>query len=147
MITMRFEGGDELAAALDALSTRITKRLLIEALTEAAEPLRSRARRIAPRAPGPPDLADHIETMTLRGGYEGSPAVVVGPTKEVFYGSFQEFGTSRHGAQPFMRPAFDTEAAGAIEVIKAALWRELSARGVSRTVSAPSLPSSGGPLL
>lgn len=34
--------------------------------------------------------------------------VYVGPTRKVFHGIFQEFGTINHGAQPFLRPAFDT---------------------------------------
>lgn len=44
------------------------------------------------------------ETRTLHGGAAGE----VGPTAS--YGIFVEFGTSRHGPQAFMGPAFDRHA-------------------------------------
>lgn len=39
-----------------------------------------------------------------------SAEVYVGPTTKAFYGMFQEFGTARHAAKPFLRPAMDAKA-------------------------------------
>ena len=44
--------------------------------------------------------------------------VYVGPVKSVFHGIFQEFGTSRHGAQPFMRPGFESDARPFLDRLK-----------------------------
>jgi len=55
--------------------------------------------------------------------------MAVGPT--TFVGVFQEFGTVVHGAQPFMRPAWD---AGRDKVLKdfgVQLWKAI-ARTVKR---------------
>lgn len=149
-MTWRFEGGRELEAALSQLSTRLSRKIVTEVLHEAAEPLRMDARRMAPHAPGEPDLRDHIETMTGRAGERSygtftGPLVAVGPTKGFFYGFFQEFGTRHHGAQPFMRPAFDANVPKALDILSRGLWRELAARGMgvrSQTVDAP---IEGGP--
>lgn len=137
-ISMRFEGGAELAKALSELSTRISKQMLREALTEAAEPIAERASRLAPRRPGAPDIADHIAVMTSRS--ETGAAVAVGPTTEFFYGLFLEFGTVHMKAFPFLRPAFDEGASKALETIREALWRELAGRGISRPTRVSDTP-------
>jgi HK97 gp10 family phage protein len=38
----------------------------------------------------------------------------------------QEFGTSRHGPQPYMRPAFDAEAMPTLDRLKDELWTEVT---------------------
>lgn len=51
----------------------------------------------------------------------GGPHVDVGPTREVFYARFQELGTSKMSANPFLRPALDdprVRAAGQAELAK-----------------------------
>jgi HK97 gp10 family phage protein len=75
--------------------------------------------------------------------------VAVGPTKAGFYGSFQEFGTAHHAAQPFARPAFDLTAQQSLQILVAVMWRELARRGISRTIGAPVRvqPGPGGGLL
>lgn len=52
-------------------------------------------------------------------------ALYMGPTRDLFYARFQEFGTINHAADPFMRPAFDAEAKPTIERIKPLLWAEI----------------------
>lgn len=140
---MQFTGGKELAATLRALPDAVERKMILEALEEAAEPMRARAAQLAPRAPGAPDLADNIGISVANrlgdvgGGrwqarHDEEHAVAVGPTKNFFYGIFQEYGTSRHRAQPFLRPAFDSEAPRALTSFAAALWKAIKgSRGVS----------------
>jgi HK97 gp10 family phage protein len=140
-----FEGGTELAAALRELSTRISRKVQLSALTDAAEPMRDRMESLAPRsALTKPHLAEQMTISPARGEDGLEIAVAVGPSKEAFYGGLQEFGTANNPAQPFARPGFDSELDVALEILAAAFWRELAARGVSRTVDAPSMPT-GGP--
>lgn len=141
--SVKFSGAKELAAALRALPAELSRQMMLDALEEAAEPTRARAAQLAPREPGAPDLADNIGISVANrigdvgGGrwearHDEEHAVAVGPTKNFFYGIFQEYGTSRHRAQPFMRPAFDSEAPRALTILAQRLWQAI--RG-SRSVS------------
>lgn len=148
-MTMRFEGGRELAAALAALPARVSKRVVKEALVEAAEPMRASAAQMAPREPGAPDIADNIVISAGRGGKDEfgddrATSVAVGPSKGFFYGYYQEYGTRHHGAQPFMRPAFESTTGTSLAILSKALWRELAAKGIGRSGTA-SGPIVGGP--
>jgi HK97 gp10 family phage protein len=146
MFRMRHEGGEALAQALNALPPRVSRRALLDALVEAGEPMRQTMGRLAPREPGAPDIADSMVISELRtklGSFEGEDlrrdefqqAVAVGPSKGFFYGYFQEYGTSRHAAQSFARPAFDSDAPKAVPVLAAALWRLLAARGIQKPMA------------
>ena len=157
MVSVRIEGGKALADALNSLSARVRRNTLVEVLTEAAEPMRRRAASLSPHEPGAPDIKQNIvvsrstRTMSADGFLqrqdEFQATVAMGPARGFDYGLFQEYGTVHHGAQPFMRPAFDGEAPKAIKDIGAALWRELASRGIHRpTVEAPSAPSGPGRL-
>lgn len=125
---IRVEGGQRLAQALRALPLRVGRSVLREALYEAAEPMRQRASDLAPVAPGAPDLAQNIGISNAKAETIGEQvaAVAVGPTKGFFYGFYQEYGTRHHGAQPFLRPAFDTQAEQSIAKLQQTLWRALS---------------------
>lgn len=139
-MSMRFEGGNELASKLSKLSTRLNKRVTREALNAGAEPVRAAAARMAPRRPPQPDLADHIIVATARAQSGETAAVKVGPADVTYWGLFQELGTIHMSAQPFMRPAFDQKWQEALGIVGAAFWTALAALGISRTVSAPSTP-------
>lgn len=147
MFRMRVEGGAELAAVFATLSTRLTKQILREALTDGGTPMRDLIGRRAPRAPGEPDLADHLSIAAVR-DHEHQASVGIGPdSKFFFYDLFQEFGTVKHKAQPMYRPAFDEQAPEAITIIGDELWRQLTARGFGfRSVNAPTPVSFGGQL-
>lgn len=134
MISIRVEGGDKLAKELRGLTNRVNRSVQRQALLAAAEPMREMARQAAPRAPGAPDLAENIEFGNTTAD-SGDVAIALGPTKRFFYGSFQEFGTSRHGAQPFMRPAFDSTAQQVIKRFSAEVWDALIRRGVGSSRS------------
>lgn len=153
---MRFEGGEQLARKLRALPPALSQKILRAALKEAAEPMRARMAAYAPREPGAPDLADNIGISlasrigsTAGGQWRArhdafEQAVAVGPTKAFFYGLFQEYGTTRHGAQPFMRPAFDEVSPESLGILGRALWEAI--RKEAGTGSAQ-VPSAGGRLL
>jgi HK97 gp10 family phage protein len=160
MIGMRIEGGEQLAAILDALPKRASREKQRDALLVGGEPIRSRAASLAPRAPGAPDLAENINIGTVRSTGDGEVAVGIGSGRYFFYDMMQEFGTSRHSAQPFYRPALDSEVPRAVKLIGLELWAALTAggftsarigQGSSESFSAPSAPSviagPGGSLL
>ena len=116
-----------------------------------AEQELKRMAQMAPREPGAPDLADNIVISTGRvikpkGSDSHAAAVNIGPEKRFFYGFFQEFGTVHHGAQPFVRPAFDGGVTKALSDMARALWTALAARGISRTVTSDAPIESDGPL-
>lgn len=134
--SMHIHGGKELAARLRALPEAYTRKVVLEALEESGEPMRARMSQLAPREPGHPDLADNIAISVANrlgdvGGerwqarHDEEHAVAVGPTKDFFYGLFQEYGTVHHAAQPFMRPAFDSEAPKAVTILSQELWKPL----------------------
>lgn len=127
---MKFEGGKELADNLAQLPQRISRRVQLQALREAAEPMRDGMSRLAPVEPGPPDLRDMMTISPARGTDREELAVAIGPSRRGFYGLFQEFGTVHHGAQPFARPAFDQGIAASLRILSAALWDGLKSHGV-----------------
>lgn len=53
-----------------------------------------------------------------------SGLIVIGPGRNP-QGLFQEFGTSHHPPQPFMRPAWEENKVPAIETIREELWSEI----------------------
>ena len=146
MVGMRIEGLAELARTLNSLPQRTSRRVQQEALLDAGEPMRAGISSRAPREPGAPDLADNINLAPLRkqAGSE-DVSVGIGPSSRFFfYDTMQEFGTSRHGAQPFYRPAFDAEAERVIKTVADRMWTALASKGIHR----PTMPGgsiTGGP--
>jgi HK97 gp10 family phage protein len=151
MVGMRFEGGAALAKAFRDLPDRVSTKVLREALTDAAEPMRASMETTVHRAPGRPDIADH---MVIKGitsykdadldamGFDakirlepGSASVAVGPAKGYFWGWMLEFGTVRARAFPFMRPAFDQGAGPALSALAGSMWRALAQAGAGRASS------------
>jgi HK97 gp10 family phage protein len=141
---LKFEGGEALAKALGSLSQGVSRRIQREVLKDAAEPMRREMAILAPHEPGAPDLRDSMTISSARGEDEQEVAVAVGPSKAGFYGSFQEFGTAHHSAQPFARPAFDAKASESLRLIGQGLWRELAAKGVGRARTVEGPISEGG---
>lgn len=144
-VSMQFSGGQELMAAMQDLSERVTKKVLRVALEDAAEGIRRRASAMAPRGdPSGVNLRDEIVVGPARGQDVKEVAVAIGPTPRAFYGSFQEFGTSRTPARPFLRPAFDEGAEKALLRLKDSIWEELAGRGISRPTQIGVGPVVGG---
>lgn len=161
MIQVRFEGGKELADALNGLPLRVRKKTLREVLKDAAEPMRRGMASNAPRAEGAPDIADNMvisatnrigDTESFAGSVkadEFQAAVAVGPARGFLYGFFLEWGTVKMSPRAFARPAFDTHAGKALVEIGRRLWVELAGRGISRsrTSTGPTMGGPGGGLL
>lgn len=153
MVTMRVEGLSDLAKTLEQLSTRVSKRMLRDALTHAAEPMRQQMSTNAPRESG--QLGAHIIVSTARQSVGDAGAVgrnddqqasvAVGPAKPFFYGGMNEFGTVHIPAHPWARPAFDAEADKVPAAMSKAIWRELAGRGFSRPTQTDNSPVIGGP--
>lgn len=137
MITFQLQGADELARVLRTLPDAIQRDRMVKALRRGAEPMRERMGQLAPRGRGRDEDFEHLaDNMVIslanrigspQGGRwrprdETEHAVAVGPQKSFFYGLFQEYGTTHHGAQPFMRPAFDSTGGQALGVIRDELW-------------------------
>jgi len=153
MIRTRFEGGQRLAGVLNGLPARVNTGVTREALRSvAAPPIQRRAAALVRRAPGSPDIADHIVVSTGRGDATSS-AIVVGPStarrsdqpKRTFaqQGKYLEFGTAHIPMLAFLRPAFDQEAIQTLKPIGAAIWAALVAKGFVTTRSS----GGGGGLL
>lgn len=148
--SLKFYGGTELVNALNTLTNRVSKNVMREALTDAAEPMRRTMGQKAPREAGKPDLADHmvISPVRLKGADNSqASAVAVGPAQGFRYGFYQEYGTVHHSAQPFMRPAFDEGIVRAMAQLRLSIWTVLAARGIGQAASAPSAVQSEGRFL
>lgn len=113
--TVRISGLRELDRALGQLPKATAKGVLRKVLREAAEPLARAARRNAPR--DEMHLYESIDVSTrlskrqaLQHKKEDGRSF-----QEMFVGTNnpagmqQEFGNERHGAQPWLRPAWDAE--------------------------------------
>jgi HK97 gp10 family phage protein len=140
--TTSFEvrGFKDLYKLLDHLpevaKTEAMEPLLVEALT----PMRDTARYLAPDDPltGPPwNLPTSIEVSTRqRTGRSKSDRALgkydarayMGPTKYGYpQAMFQEFGTIKMVATPYMRPAYDADKTKALEIIKEGFAKRIEA--------------------
>ena len=125
----KIKGLRALERGLMEMSRATGKNVLKRALIEAGEPIAAAARRRAPHLSG--YLKASIDTGTKltkrqRRLHRKQSAV------EVYVGAgglpqahLQEFGSGRHGAQPFLRPAWDGGRMQALNSIKAALARQI----------------------
>jgi HK97 gp10 family phage protein len=126
--TVKLEGLREVKATLQRLRATTETSIIKQVLSARAEPIAETARRLAP-----------VEHGDLQGGIVVSDRLTArqrglhqkrGPNEvEVFVGAgphpqahLQEFGTSHHPAQPFMRPAWDQHKEKALEGIVADFW-------------------------
>ncbi|HEY8604723.1 HK97-gp10 family putative phage morphogenesis protein [Tsuneonella suprasediminis] len=149
---VKFEGSGELEAALRNLGNRVTaKNVAKRALTKAAEPIRDRARSLAPDDPATgmgKFLRDSIKTAPGRRSRGDRVWALVGIDSEVDpvryvdrksgRGDYRdpgvagvavimEFGAPANNipAQPFMRPAWEAEKLSAPERIATELRDEI----------------------
>ena len=138
MSGFRFEGGRELDAALRNLSKATARNVGRRALTTAAEPIAAKARVLAPK--DEEDLESAIKvgkaiaSFQRQGNRGDIVTVFVGIDESVdkrlhIYAEEQEEGNPDRGmaAQPYMRPAWDSEKEKAVERIAPELWAEIEA--------------------
>ncbi len=117
-IRVEIKGSKELKNALKKIPKNATRRSLAKAAKAGAEPILRSAKRKAPVDTG--RLRDSLRSTFA---YQSSRAVRVQVASNLkpeggswhSYDYYQEFGTSFHPAQPFMRPAVDEQHANAVE--------------------------------
>ena len=107
----RFEGAEELLQNLDRYEKRIVNKHLRAGFEGGGEIVRADAESRAPV------LTGHLEGSMLLEWVPRRRYVRVGPARDAYYGEFQEFGTSHHAAQPFLRPAIDSRKGQVFDVI------------------------------
>jgi HK97 gp10 family phage protein len=135
--SVSISGSTALKGKFDQLSAIVQGRTLERAIVSGALLIQNEAKRRVPKLTGNLSRSIHIgghEDMnpggagvinTTGAGVPGpeiathSAAVYVGT--DVIYGPPVEFGTSKMGAQPYMRPAFDGQRAAAVQECGAAL--------------------------
>lgn len=131
---IQVQGFAELEATLRSLSEEVAYKSLKKGSMAGAEVFRKEA---SARAPVGPDhtikhgkkagsMAKHLfqsifkkivrDKKSIFDGFTtGSVWVKIGWRKKAFWGMFNEFGTSKMAANPFMRPAFDTKRREALD--------------------------------
>lgn len=130
-VRVKIEGLKELDAALKEFDHVTARRIGRRVLKEAGEPVARAARQKAPKLDW--HLHEDIDVGTRLTQRQASlhrkpPSTTV----EMFVGTknpagvTQEFGTSRHSAQPFMRPAWDQEKGMVLTIIVNGLGTEIS---------------------
>ena len=112
----------ELAAALEREGARVGK-ATAAVIVKGGKDVERAAKRVAPVGPTG-DLRESISVTMYGDGRSKGLTAVIGPT--VRYGLFQERGTSRHPAQPFMQPALDGVAPGVISALERIMGEALS---------------------
>jgi HK97 gp10 family phage protein len=115
-------GFSKLERDLKALPDALARKAIKTAVRDGAEVIRNEMERLAPRRTG--FLASHI-AVQLKLDKFGEAIAKIGPAKEAFWATFNEFGTRFMRSQPFMRPAFDTQWKVALERIRLRLRDEI----------------------
>ena len=134
----KVEGFAELDRALTRLGGALSEAIVEQALIEAAEPMRAAMAALARRGAGAgPHLADHMLAARTDEHELTSREVVVevGPElrpADFFYGYFLEYGTAKHHAFPFARPAFDETVNRVLARFVDAVWVALARQGITR---------------
>lgn len=132
-VTAKLEGLKEAQTALRKLPDSTAKSVMRRVLKKVGKPIAEKAKSLAPESQG--ELKDSIAVSTKlskrqrklfkkRNKHDIYVFVGAGPLPQAH---LQEFGTSQHGTQPFMRPAWDSEKQGLLPQIKKELWIEIKA--------------------
>jgi len=119
------KGLRELNKALNQLPEAVRGDVLEDVLTETAKPFAEIAQQHAPVLTG--FLKGSIGVVTeFKTSKSVQVAIRAGAINRPPYGFYQEFGTAQHGAQPFMRPAWDALKRRAPAMIRAALRKRIA---------------------
>lgn len=113
---VKVQGLGELQKKLGRLPKSMHNPVLGDAVAEAAELVRADAARRAPRGPTG-RLQDEMTALRMAGTKDRA-ASRVGPSANAWYGSFVERGRKGQAAQPFLRPALDSQRRKAINAVK-----------------------------
>jgi HK97 gp10 family phage protein len=157
--TVKVEGLRELDAALGELSKSAARAVLRRVGLKALQPVAETARSLAPDDPATSgnDLKSSIGVGTKlspRQARLARSAVRKGEADkhfaEVYAGAGpdpaahnQEYGNIHHGAQPFMRPAWDQNKGKVLEIIKSDLGTEIEKSAKRAAARAARLKAKG----
>ena len=125
------EGGDELLRQLRRIDESMQGATLTQATADGADVLVQGMRVVAPR--GESGILASDKGIGMEQSIKDTKVAEfeIGPTKRAFYGVFQELGTIWMSANPFMRPAYDTEKPNVVKAIGDTLRKALEAiRGI-----------------
>jgi HK97 gp10 family phage protein len=122
-------GSDQALAEIGKKSTQ--KNILVRTLKKAAKPIDDEASSLAPKDTGKLEVSIITGTKLTRrqrssaykSGSLGVAEVHVGTA--LSRGMFQEFGTFKMRAQPFLRPAWEHNKQKAEQIIGTELWVEI----------------------
>lgn len=137
---MSVTGFDDLDRKLGRMAGGIDEAKQLAALFKGGQVIADEAQRLAPVDTG--ELQDSIKVVEARDGrlyakvntVPAAPAdgvsIYVGPVGsdeegDIFYARYQEFGTARNEAQPFMRPALAATRDEADRIVAAELRRDV----------------------
>lgn len=120
---VKIKGLRELQTALLALPREMRGEPMRDGLTAGAAVIQAGMGQRAPRDPVREGvtLAEEIVKNVIVSTSRVVATAEIGPSKEAFYGGFQELGTEHHAAQPFMRPALDEDGPKAVEALAVAM--------------------------
>jgi HK97 gp10 family phage protein len=111
MVDKYVEGVEELTVKLRRIEANLSPPQLEIALMVGMQPIQAAAVRKAPVLTGTLRRSIHTETRALHDGAEARTGT------NVEYAKYQEFGTSRMRARPYLRPAFDENKRAAVREI------------------------------
>jgi HK97 gp10 family phage protein len=130
-ITVKVSGLSEIMTALRELPNATAKNAMKRVLVKRAEPVAERARQLVPVDEGHLKNSIHVSTKLTRRQkgrhrkrHRDDVEVFVGPGTDPA-AHLQEFGTSQHPAQPFMRPAWDQTKDELLAGVGADMWAEI----------------------
>ncbi|AND39545.1 HK97-gp10 family putative phage morphogenesis protein [Cytobacillus oceanisediminis] len=118
---LNLTGMDQLLRQIEQMGNKVEGEVEKKALKEGAEHLRNKMEENAPRGKTG-NLASEIVVGDIENG-----SVEIGGDQQgkAFYGHFQEFGTSRQKAQPFMAPTLENESQTTQDKMATVIKREL----------------------
>lgn len=132
---VKFTGGKELEARIKALGNKaLARRVAERALKRAAEPIRDKAKELAPK-----DERNLEQSISIGRAIKAFQRTSSGDIVRTFvgideskdarlhiYASIDEFGTDSHPAQPYMRPAWEAEKMTAFNLLRTTLDEEIT---------------------
>ena len=127
----RVEGLSELEQKLKELGPKQAKKAFREAGARAAEIWANEMASLAPvgdphrAGVSPGTLRESIGFSIRASGVNETLTIHVGPSKEAFWGTFNEFGTKDMPARPFARPTFMDHQDDVLKLFADILWEEL----------------------
>lgn len=129
---MKYDGFKDLDKALRELPKSVAMSVLRSAIKRAGKPVQDAMEANAPKLSG--DLAGSIEfksALTSRQKrfspkQKGEVELFIGPSyPKGAHGHLLEFGTSKMAAQPFARPAWDSNKQNVFETLKSEIWKSI----------------------